>query len=74
MAKLTTAAAREKNWRERDDARVLADAGEITQDKPRLKRAIAKAKVIAKENEAQIKAMKNVANKKIKIKRTTTKK
>jgi len=67
-------AAQERDWQERNDARTLADANEITSDKKRYQNAVKKAKVIAGEDAIRVRSMNAVANKKVSIKRTTTKK
>lgn len=54
-------AKREKVWREQEDARTLASAEEILKDKARLAGAKKQAKVMAKEQEKQLKSIRKVA-------------
>ena len=59
------AAAEEQDWRARDDARTLAEAITIQNDKGRNRRAISKAKIIAKEEEKRLSGIRTVAKKKV---------
>lgn len=46
-----------EDWEKRDDARTLARAEEIKADKGRYRDAINAAKILAKENEAEMQAI-----------------
>jgi hypothetical protein len=51
----------ERQWRAEEDARVLAEAQRIAQDKDRLNKAAEAAKRMAEEEAERVKAMRNVA-------------
>lgn len=53
----------DKEWRARDDARILADAKVITADKTRLKAAANAAKCMAEKAKEEAKAMSSIARK-----------
>lgn len=54
----------DKKWRARDDSWTLMRAEEIKMDKTRLKLAQKEAMNMAKEKEAEVKAIKKIAKKK----------
>lgn len=54
-------AAQDRLWREQEDARTLASAEEILKDKARLAGAKKQARVMAKEQEKQLKSIRKVA-------------
>ncbi len=66
--------AQEKKWRQEDDARSLARANEIMENKSRYKGAIDAAKRMAIEEEKKTKAMKKVAARKVTAKKKPKKK
>ena len=57
--------AQDKKWQREEDARTLARAQEIMDNKPRLNGAVREAKVMAKQDEKRIAAMKKIAKKKV---------
>lgn len=50
------------NWASRDDACILARADEIRKDKHRFARAIKAAKEMTHDKEAELKAIRKIAN------------
>lgn len=59
-----TLSAEEKRWRAEDDARTLAEAERIKEDKARMDAAQAAAKKMAEEEEERIRAMRKIARSK----------
>jgi len=55
----------QKKWQREDDARTLARAQEITDNKARHNGAIREAKIMAREDAKRVAAMKKVAAKKV---------
>lgn len=53
--------AQDRMWRAQDDARILAQAGEVKKDSVRLKAARVQAKRMAKEQEISLNSIKRVA-------------
>lgn len=56
-----TVTAQNRMWKEQDDANILASAQEIMKDKRRLAGAKRRAKIMAIEQEKNLKSIKNVA-------------
>lgn len=61
MPKLT---AQDKSWQAESDARTLAEAAEITENKARTRRAVAAAKKLAKDAQKTAKKVSKQAGKK----------